>query len=168
MKCPYCSTLETKVIDSRMNQTNELIRRRRECQRCVGRFTTYERVEEVMPVVIKKDGRREPFVRDKIFGGIQKACQKRPITVPEIEKVVQDIEKRVQSFGLKEIPGGAIGQMVMAALHSLDKVAYIRFASVYREFKDVDEFVAELKENPKEIGEDSVSLAFPFVQPHHE
>ena len=162
MKCPYCSATETKVIDSRYNQTGEITRRRRQCVQCEGRFTTYERVEEVMPVVIKKDGRREPYNRDKLFSGIQKACQKRPVTTLQIESIVSQIEKRVQSFGLKEIPSKTLGKMVMGALHKLDKVAYVRFSSVYREFQDLEEFVAELKDIPTEI-EDADSLTFPFV-----
>ena len=162
MKCPFCSTLDTKVIDSRMNQTGEITRRRRECPRCEGRFTTYERVEEVMPVVTKKDGRREPYMRSKVMGGMEKACQKRPIHIQVIEKLVTKIEKRVQSYGLKEIPARTIGEMVMTELHYLDKVAYIRFASVYREFKDVDEFVADIQAPPSPR-EDPATLAFPFV-----
>ena len=162
MKCPYCSTPETKVVDSRLNQTGDITRRRRECIKCEGRFTTYERVEEVMPVVIKKDGRRETFVREKIFDGIRKACQKRPVTTQQIEAMVNEVEKRIQTFGLKEIPSRTIGQMVMVPLHKMDKVAYVRFSSVYRDFGDVDEFVAELKEGPLEI-QDDVSLTFSFV-----
>ncbi|MGE0616878.1 MAG: transcriptional regulator NrdR [Bacteriovoracia bacterium] len=162
MKCPFCSAVETKVIDSRLNQTNDITRRRRECIHCEGRFTTYERVEEVMPVIIKKDGRREVYNRDKIHGGVYKACQKRPVGAQQIDGIVQSIEKKLQSFGAKEIPSKTIGQMVMAALHSLDKVAYVRFASVYREFQDVEEFVAELQELPNEPV-DPASLAFPFV-----
>lgn len=165
MKCPYCNTPETKVIDSRINQTGDMTRRRRECNECGGRFTTYERIEEVMPNVIKKDGRREPFIREKILGGIQKACQKRPITSQQIESAVQNIEKTIQSYGLKEIPSTSIGEMVMSALHKLDKVAYVRFASVYREFKDVEEFVADLNRNPTPQFEgEKGNLAFPFVE----
>ena len=162
MKCPYCSTFDTKVIDSRLNQTGDITRRRRACPRCEGRFTTYERVEEVMPVVIKKDGRREPYNRDKILRGVQKACQKRSVPTQKIEETISRIEKRIQSFGLKEVPSRAIGQMVMSELHNLDKVAYVRFSSVYREFRDVEEFVAELQDPPTSQ-EDPQSLAFPFV-----
>ena len=146
MKCPYCSIPETKVIDSRLNQTGDMTRRRRECMECGGRFTTYERIEEVMPNVIKKDGRREAFAREKIFSGLQKACQKRPVTTLQIESEVSNIEKIIQSFGLKEIPSKSVGEMVMSALHKLDKVGYVRFASVYREFRDVEEFVADLSQ----------------------
>lgn len=154
---------DTKVIDSRMNQLGDMIRRRRECPKCEGRFTTYERVEEVMPVVIKKDGRREPYVRGKILDGIQKACQKRSVPTQKIEEVTAQIEKRIQGYGLKEIPSRTIGQMVMAELQTLDKVAYIRFASVYREFRDVEEFVAELQGFPAPAPEEATSLSFPFA-----
>ena len=162
MRCPFCSTLDTKVIDSRLNQTGDITRRRRECPRCEGRFTTYERVEEVMPVVIKKDGRREPYMRGKVLDGVQKACQKRSVPTQKIDELVGQIEKRVQSSALEEIPSKNTGQMVMMELHKLDKVAYIRFSSVYREFQDVQEFVAELQE-PKLPHQDVDSLAFPFV-----
>lgn len=148
MRCPYCTVSDTKVIDSRLNQTGDMTRRRRECPRCQGRFTTYERVEEIMPVVIKKDGRREPYSRAKMLEGIQKACQKRSVPLEKIEEAAGRIEKRLQSFGLKETPSRTIGQMVMIQLHQLDTVAYVRFASVYREFKDVEEFVAEIQEFP--------------------
>jgi transcriptional repressor NrdR len=145
MKCPFCATLDTKVIDSRLNQTGDMTRRRRECPKCEGRFTTYERVEEVMPLVIKKDGRREPYLRDKVLDGLKKACQKRSVATQKIDELVSLIEKRIQSYGLKEVPTRTIGHMVMVELHKLDKVAYVRFASVYREFRDVEEFVAELQ-----------------------
>jgi transcriptional repressor NrdR len=142
--------MDTKVIDSRLNQLGDMTRRRRECPRCEGRFTTYERVEEIMPVVIKKDGRREPFLRHKILDGVQKACQKRSVPMQKIEDLISGIEKRIQSYGFKEIPSRIIGQMMMIELHSLDKVAYVRFASVYRDFADVEEFVADLQELPAE------------------
>jgi transcriptional repressor NrdR len=138
--------MQNKVIESRINQTGDIIRRRRECVSCNHRYTTYERLEVQMPMVIKKDKRREEFKREKIKEGIQKACQKRPITTAEIEKLVNQIERRVLSFNLKEIPSHVIGELVMQGLHKLDKVAYVRFASVYREFKDVDEFVDNLKD----------------------
>ncbi len=165
MKCPFCTTLDTKVIDSRINQPGDMIRRRRECPRCEGRFTTYERVEEIMPAVIKKDGRREPFIREKILSGINKACQKRSVPTLKIEELLTQIEKRIQSYGLKEIPSRAIGQMLMVELHKLDKVAYVRFSSVYREFRDVEEFVAELQTPPPNAQNDPESLSFPFVSP---
>lgn len=163
MKCPFCANLDTKVIDSRLNQTGDITRRRRECPNCEGRFTTYERVEEVMPLVIKKDGRREPYDREKVLDGIKKACQKRSVATQKVEELVSLIEKRVQSYGLKEVPARTIGHMVMVELHKLDKVAYVRFASVYREFRDVEEFVAELQ-GPAPRSEDSGSFAFPFVE----
>jgi transcriptional repressor NrdR len=153
MRCPYCSSLENKVVDSRMGKEGEAIRRRRECLTCEGRFTTYERVEEVLPLVIKKDGRREPFDRLKILNGLKKACEKRPIGVEAIETTVSDIEKSLQDKGLKEIPSTVIGEEVMNHLHRLDEVAYVRFASVYRSFKDINEFMIELKDilSTKEI-----------------
>lgn len=155
------------MVDSRMNQTADMTRRRRECLECGGRFTTYERIEEVMPNVIKKDGRREPFAREKIFSGIQKSCQKRPITTQQIESAVAGIEKQIQSYGLKEIPSKSVGEMVMRALHKLDKVAYVRFASVYREFKDVEDFVADLNQheqpNTPTFEGERENLTFPFL-----
>lgn len=164
MNCPYCSALDTKVVDSRLNQTGDITRRRRACSRCEGRFTTYERVEEVMPVVIKKDARREPFQRHKVLDGIQKACQKRPVTTQQIEEVVARIERKIASFGLKEIPSRNIGLMLMQELHKLDKVAYVRFSSVYRDFRDVEEFVAELTQpEPPTLEEDPSLLVFPFA-----
>lgn len=155
MKCPYCATPDTKVVDSRLNQTSDITRRRRECLRCEARFTTYERVEEVMPLVIKKDGRREPFQRSKLVEGMNKACEKRSIATQRIEDTVVRIERRVQNFALKEIPSRTLGEMMMAELHRLDKVAYVRFASVYREFRDVQEFVAELQASPAEAQSES-------------
>ena len=146
MRCPYCSSLENKVVDSRMGKEGESIRRRRECLACEGRFTTYERVEEVLPSVIKKDGRREPFDRMKILNGLKKACEKRPVSVEALDNTVADIEKSLQDKGLKEIPSTVIGEEVMDRLHQLDEVAYVRFASVYRSFKDINEFMNELKD----------------------
>ena len=162
MKCPYCSALETKVIDSRLNQTGDTTRRRRECPQCDGRFTTYERVEEILPVVIKKDGRREPFFRQKLLDGISKACEKRAVPFARIEETVIGIERRVQSFGLKEVPARTLGEMMMAELHKLDKVAYVRFASVYREFRDVQEFVAELQLPPQGAESETADGALPL------
>ena len=133
------------MVDSRTGKNGEIIRRRRECLKCQRRFTTYERVEEILPTVVKKDGRREPFDRHKILAGIQKACQKRPVSAAAIEGIVQEIENELLELGEKEIPGAAIGQRVMARLQRLDDVAYVRFASVYRQFKDISEFMDELK-----------------------
>lgn len=146
MRCPYCTSMDNKVVDSRIGKEGDSIRRRRECLTCEGRFTTYERVEEVLPSVIKKDGRREPFDRMKILNGLKKACEKRPVSVEALENTVADIEKSLQDKGLKEIPSTVIGEEVMNHLHRLDEVAYVRFASVYRSFKDINEFMSELKD----------------------
>jgi len=146
MRCPYCTSLDNKVVDSRISKEGESIRRRRECLKCEGRFTTYERVEEALPLVIKKDSRREPFDRLKILNGLKKACEKRPISLDMLERTVEEIEKSLQEKGLKEIPSTVIGEEVMEKLHKLDEVAYVRFASVYRSFKDINEFMTELKD----------------------
>ncbi len=145
MNCPFCSNAENKVIDSRVSRDGSAIRRRRECLKCEKRFTTYEYVEDVLPVVVKKDGRRESFDRGKIFSGIKKACEKRPISMEAIEEVVDRIERECQESQLKEIPTYVIGEKIMEEIHALDGVAYVRFASVYREFRDVNEFIDELK-----------------------
>ncbi len=150
MKCPFCSDLDNRVVDSRLTQDNDVIRRRRECGRCKRRFTTYERVEEVLPMVVKKDGRREVFDRMKIVAGLRRACEKRPISIDTIEQLTEAVERGLQERGEKEIPSSAIGEMVMRELHKLDKVAYVRFASVYRSFKDVGEFMRELEDLIKE------------------
>ena len=146
MRCPFCHHLESKVIDSRDSQESEIIRRRRECESCGERFTTYERLEEVFPVVIKKDSRREAFERSKIVLGIRKACEKRPISTAAIESMVDKIEKWVRELGVPEVSSAEIGRRVMEELHPLDEVAYVRFASVYRSFKDINEFMVELKD----------------------
>jgi transcriptional repressor NrdR len=145
VKCPFCDELEDKVVDSRMAKEGEVIRRRRECLGCKRRYTTYERVEEILPVVVKKDGRRESFDRTKILSGLKKACEKRPISTSTIEAVTDRIEKRIQEMGESEIESRVVGEEVMKELHHLDQVAYVRFASVYREFKDIDQFMDELK-----------------------
>ncbi len=145
MKCPFCDDVEDKVVDSRMAKEGEVIRRRRECLSCKRRFTTYERVEETMPFVAKKDGRREPFDRSKIVSGLKKACEKRPISMATIEAVADRIEKRLQELGETEIASPLVGEEVMKELSQLDQVAYVRFASVYREFKDIDQFMDEIK-----------------------
>jgi transcriptional repressor NrdR len=146
MKCPFCPSQDNKVIDSRLSNQGAVIRRRRECLGCERRFTTYERVEEILPMVVKKDGRREAFDRQKIVSGIEIACRKRPVSLEQIEAVVDGIERRLQEMGEKEIPTTFIGETVMRELSRLDEVAYVRFASVYRSFKDVGEFMSELKE----------------------
>jgi len=145
VKCPFCDELEDKVVDSRMAKEGEVIRRRRECLGCKRRYTTYERVEEILPVVVKKDGRRESFDRTKILSGMKKACEKRPISTATIETATDRIEKRIQEMGESEIESRIVGEEVMKELHQLDQVAYVRFASVYREFKDIDQFMDELK-----------------------
>ncbi len=145
MKCPFCDDVEDKVVDSRMAKEGEVIRRRRECLSCKRRYTTYERVEETMPAVVKKDGRREPFDRGKIVSGLKKACEKRPISTATIETVTDRIEKCIQDMGETEIVSTAVGEEVMKELSQLDQVAYVRFASVYREFKDIDQFMDEIK-----------------------
>ncbi len=145
MQCPFCSSLEDKVVDSRLSKEGEVIRRRRECLQCRRRFTTYERIEENLPMLVKKDGRREPFDRQKIFSGLTKACEKRPVSIDQLDAVVTRIEKAIQERGVNEVESRIVGEEVMRQLHALDQVAYVRFASVYREFKDVNQFMAELK-----------------------
>ena len=146
MKCPFCPSQDNKVIDSRLSNQGAVIRRRRECLGCERRFTTYERVEEILPMVVRKDGRREAFDRQKIVAGLELACRKRPVSSEQIEAVVDGIERRLQEMGEKEIPTTFVGESVMRELSRLDEVAYVRFASVYRSFKDVGEFMSELKE----------------------
>lgn len=146
MKCPFCQHADTKVIDSRLGKEGNIIRRRRECVSCERRFTTFERVEETLPLVVKKDGRREMFDRQKIIAGIKRACEKRPISVETIERIVDGLELSFQEGVEKEIDSSRIGEAVMQALHDIDQVAYVRFASVYREFKDIGEFMTELKD----------------------
>ncbi|MGQ9508884.1 MAG: transcriptional regulator NrdR [Thermodesulfobacteriota bacterium] len=146
MKCPFCGHLESKVVDSRLGKDKDTIRRRRECIECKKRFTTTERTEDTLPMVIKKDGRREPFNRIKILSGLKKACEKRPISINLIEKIVNRIESYFMEKGDREVKSSEIGEKVMEELHRLDAVAYVRFASVYRQFKDIQEFMDELKE----------------------
>ncbi len=145
MKCPFCGTLEDKVVDSRLSKEGEAIRRRRECFSCKQRFTTYERVEEMSLMVIKKDGRRETFDRQKILQGLKKACEKRPISVMTLEEVAGNIEKRLLERGDTETPSSIVGEEVMNRLMDLDKIAYVRFASVYKDFKDTSQFEEELR-----------------------
>jgi transcriptional repressor NrdR len=145
MKCPFCGNIEDKVIDSRTSKDGDAIRRRRECLKCAKRFTSYERVEEIIPMVVKKDGRRESFDRDKILSGLKKACEKRPISIDSLESVVDSIEKKLIGLGVKEVPSAWVGEEIMSSLRETDKVAYVRFASVYRQFKDINEFMDELK-----------------------
>jgi len=146
MKCPFCIETENKVIDSRLSKEGDVIRRRRECLGCSERFTTYERIEEILPMVVKKDGRRESFDRLKILSGIKKACEKRPISIETMERCVDGIEQNLRNGDAKEIKASELGEKLMAVLHDLDEVAYVRFASVYRSFKDISEFMEELQE----------------------
>ena len=146
MKCPACANLDNRVVDSRLSKEGNVIRRRRECQACEWRFTTYERIEESVPWVVKKDGRREPFDRGKLLVGIEKACEKRPIALSTIEAMVREIEKTLCDRGEKEVVSQIIGEQVMQALYAIDEVAYVRFASVYRSFKDITEFMHEIHE----------------------
>ncbi|MES0349244.1 MAG: transcriptional regulator NrdR [Desulfobacteria bacterium] len=146
MKCPYCREIENKVIDSRMTKEGNSVRRRRECLGCNHRFTTYERVEEVPLVLIKKDGRRETFDRTKVLAGMQKACEKRNISINALEESVDELARELQEMGEKEIPSSVVGSRIMTKLQELDDVAYVRFASVYREFKDINDFMSELKD----------------------
>ena len=145
MKCPFCAHDEDKVIDSRSTEEGTAIRRRRECLRCGARFTSYERVETHPLIVIKKDGRREPFDRQKVRSGIAKACQKRPISTQEIERMVSDIEKVLSDKMKREVDSSEIGELVVERLQALDQVAYVRFASVYRRFEDASDFVKEVR-----------------------
>jgi transcriptional repressor NrdR len=150
MKCPFCHETENRVIDSRLSKDSNMIRRRRECERCNRRFTTYERVEEMMPLVVKKDGRRESYDRLKIINGLKRACEKRPVSINTIEAIADRIERSLQERGEKEIASSVIGETLMRELHDTDPVAYVRFASVYRSFKDISEFMVELEELLKE------------------
>jgi transcriptional repressor NrdR len=146
MKCPYCTKINNKVIDSRLSKDGRMIRRRRECLECERRFTTYEKLEDVLPMIVKKDGRREPFNREKIITGIRMACQKRPISMTKIEEFVDALEFYFQELGKKEVDSSEVGERVINKLKEWDEVAYVRFASVYRQFKDIGEFMTELED----------------------
>jgi len=146
MKCPQCGYHDSKVIDSRTTPEKDMIRRRRECLSCHHRFTTVEHLEIIQPMIVKKDGRREPFDPQKLMRGLRKACEKRPVSIDALERIVMRIEQEIQERGEKEVSSRKIGENVMIALHALDDVAYVRFASVYREFKDIEEFLSELQE----------------------
>ena len=145
MKCPFCAHLESKVIDSRVSTAGDVTRRRRECESCARRFTTYERVDEVLPLVVKKDSRREPFDRQKILGGLKKACDKRAVPFEQLEAIVDVIERDLIESGDKEVSAQVVGEKVMTELRKLDEIAYVRFASVYRSFRDINEFMTELE-----------------------
>jgi transcriptional repressor NrdR len=146
MRCPFCRHRGNRVVDSRLSGDGATIRRRRMCFACKRRFTTYERVEEAAPMVVKKDNRREPYERSKVIAGVVKACEKRPVSMEAIEQLADRIEATVAERGGKEVPSSFIGSAIMDELHRLDQVAYVRFASVYRSFKDIDEFMHELEE----------------------
>jgi len=145
MRCPFCSQIEDKVVDTRPSDGDQVVRRRRECTSCNRRFTTYERIDEILPLVIKKDGRREPFDRSKILSGLKKSCAKRPVPVESLDAVVDKIERELVEASEKEIPSSRIGDAVMAELRDIDDVAYVRFASVYWPFRDLGELMAEIK-----------------------
>ncbi|HZN01997.1 MAG TPA: transcriptional regulator NrdR [Candidatus Polarisedimenticolia bacterium] len=146
MRCPFCTHLEDKVVDSREGKDGRVIRRRRECLKCAKRFTSYERIDEIPLMVIKKDDRREPYDRNKILGGLRRACEKRPVSPTDLDSITDEIEALLQDSPEREIATRAIGEKVMERLRTLDTVAYVRFASVYRQFQDVDQFMRELKE----------------------
>ncbi len=145
MKCPFCDNIDTKVIDSRPTEEGHAIRRRRECDNCRKRFTTYEKVEEIPMMVVKKDGSREVFDRNKVLNGIIKACEKRPVSMNDIDKIVDEIERGLSNMMEKEIESRVIGEIIMDQLKGIDEVAYVRFASVYRQFKDINTFISELE-----------------------
>jgi transcriptional repressor NrdR len=152
MKCPHCGVIENKVIDSRLSASGEVTRRRRECEGCQRRYTTYERVEDLLPVVLKRDGRREPFDRGKLLQGLRRACEKRPVATEKLDEVADGIEKDLQELEGREVPAAEIGERVMQRLRVLDQVAYVRFASVYRRFDDISEFVHELQRLTERAG----------------
>lgn len=146
MKCPFCHSPDSRVVDSRLTRDGEIVRRRRGCEQCSRRFTTYERVEELLPMVLKQDGRREAFDRAKVIRGVRQACQKRPVSIQDIEALVDKVERTLQERADKEVSSSTIGELVMNALQALDDVAYVRFASVYRQFKDINQFMVELNQ----------------------
>ena len=152
MRCPFCQHPDSKVVDSRDSGDSGTIRRRRECLDCERRFTTYERVDAVMPMVVKKDGRREPYERAKVLAGLHKACEKRPVPADTIEEVATEVERNVQEAGTREVPSTVVGEAIMNRLKVLDDVAYVRFASVYKSFRDIDEFMQALELIVKERG----------------
>ena len=145
MKCPFCAHMEDKVVDSRESKEGEVIRRRRECLGCSKRFTSYERIDQIPHMVVKKDGRRERFDREKVLAGLLKACEKRPVPIKSLEIIADRVEAMVQESPDREVPTTEVGEFLMNSLRDLDKVAFVRFASVYRDFKDVDQFMATLK-----------------------
>jgi transcriptional repressor NrdR len=157
LKCPFCAHLDSKVTDSRVGAAGDVIRRRRECEGCERRFTTYERVEEVLPLLVKKDGRREAFDRQKVLSGLRRACDKRAVPLARLEQLVDTIERELMEQGEKEVRSEQVGERVMAHLREVDPVAYVRFASVYRQFRDIDELRSEIEQlsnraaSPKDV-----------------
>ncbi|MCL6622378.1 MAG: transcriptional regulator NrdR [Syntrophobacterales bacterium] len=154
MRCPFCHSTQNRVIDSRPSREANAIRRRRECLKCGRRFTTYEQVEETLPLIIKKDGRREPYQRTKVAEGIKKACEKRPVSIDTIENFLDDLERELLESGQREVPSSWIGERVMAKLREWDDVAYVRFASVYRHFTDATDFMEEIRQLLASRGQD--------------
>ncbi|MEZ4288113.1 MAG: transcriptional regulator NrdR [Polyangiales bacterium] len=150
MRCPYCSSFDNKVIDSRLSQGGDVTRRRRECEGCARRYTTYERIEQTLPLIRKKDGRREPFDRAKLHAGLRRACVKRPVSAESLERLLNKIERTLADMGEAEVPSSTLGSQVLTELRALDQVAYVRFASVYRDFQDVKEFRDALANLPDE------------------
>lgn len=146
MRCPFCNHIEDKVVDSREGRDGLVIRRRRECLKCHRRFTSYERIDEIPFMVVKKDGKREPFDRNKVLAGLRKACEKRPVSPAALEAIAEEVEQALQEAAEREIPTTAIGERIVTRLKDLDKVAYVRFASVYKQFEDVNQFMKELKD----------------------
>ncbi|MEJ5330948.1 MAG: transcriptional regulator NrdR [Desulfobaccales bacterium] len=154
MRCPFCHSTQNRVIDSRPSREANAIRRRRECLKCGRRFTTYEQVEETLPLIVKKDGRREPYQRTKVAEGIKKACEKRPVSIDAIENFLDDLERELLESGQREVPSSFIGERVMAKLREWDDVAYVRFASVYRHFTDATDFMEEIRQLLASRGQD--------------
>lgn len=144
MRCPYCGTLDNRVIDSRLSQAGEVTRRRRECESCGRRYTTYERVEHMTPLIVKNDGRRQPYDRNKLLAGLRRACVKRPVSAEALERLLSQVERWMADTGEQEVSSADLGERVLLELRELDQVAYVRFASVYRDFQNVDEFLDEL------------------------
>jgi len=145
MRCPFCSKLDNKVIDSRLSQAGEVVRRRRECEGCGRRYTTYERIEQTLPLVVKKDGRRQPYDRVKLLAGLRRACVKRPVSAETLERLLNRLERQLVDLGDPEVSSAVLGGKVLGALRDTDPVAYVRFASVYRDFQNAEEFMAELR-----------------------
>ncbi|HRG96351.1 MAG TPA: transcriptional regulator NrdR [Polyangiaceae bacterium] len=158
MKCPFCANAESRVTDTRASAQGDVVRRRRECESCARRFTTYERVEEVLPLVVKKDARREAFDRQKLLGGLRRACEKRPVSLEALEAMADATERELMDSGEKEVTSRALGESVMRRLRTADGVAYVRFASVYRQFRDIDEFRAELETLARDGGPRSAEV----------